>query len=325
MDDLHAVYLSRLQARLSRRLPEPVVREYVSEINLHIQESIADQVSRGQTVEIATVHALKAVGSERLVADSLIRARNGINARSAWSFAWIPVCILMLYGLITMSFSLVEPPSERLVTIVSWLPNCFFLSLVVACWRSRRSLFGPMATTIAILFVATIVQVVGFSPIGVTSLSRHTRAQLLFSLRTSISNLEDQIQFAHTSSSDIPFPPSLRYGHYFMAPKQAGLKPEYGYALVPVPSQGEARKLWNKFGTKYAASLGWELRNDRENQAGWIKAKLDATEVRRIVVRLLAMAAFALSVILVGSLLVLGLGIAYRKMIEYLWRPERLV
>jgi len=333
------VYLSRVEARLSKQLSASEVSEHIDELTFHLRESINDQVSRGESEDAATVQSLRAIGSDRLVADSLIRARTGINARSSWRFAWLSVIILLLYGLVPLTFFYLEPVPDWLLTYTSWLPTFFAVSFAYACWRSRRALFAPIAVTATILFAATMIEVVAFSPVGYTSFSSRSQAHTIAGFQRNITDFEKQIQFAKSGLSSRPYPASLRQSSYFMAPKPEVVAYEGNVeglpfstetgrntiiALMPCTSEREARGLWAQFGTQYAVSLEGSVRYLKSNQDHWRKAKQDPKEIGMAAIRSLEAYALIFAVIMALNLFVIGLAAIHRKAIALVWRPERL-
>ncbi|MDR3689184.1 MAG: permease prefix domain 1-containing protein [Fimbriimonas sp.] len=340
MADLIDAYVSRLRFRLLRRLPRAVVDDHVKEIAGHLRESVADRIRSGMPEHQASTEALRSIGCDRLVADSLIRARTGIDRRTTWSLCRIAGPILLLYGVIPLSFFYLEPVPEWLMNETNWLPSLFVITFGYSCWRSRKLLIGPMAAIAALVCVAVLTEALAFGPMGYTSMSRQARAHTIAGFDRNIGQFEEEIEFARSRSWTKGFPSCLRSGEYFLAPKPQTVVDERYISGVPIATSSsrstqpmlmpcatrqEAEGFWKRYGATFAPIIEQSLREAKSNQAFWRAAWMTPHELGLVVWRTASIYGLILGVVVAINIWILAMEAAYRTLVARLWRPSRLV
>jgi len=322
-------YLSRLEARLQRRLQTSQTKEHVQEIGVHLHESISDQVSKGKPENAATLDALRSLGSDRLVADSLIRAHSGINERSAWRVTWFSIMLLLIYCL---SYQGIKLTTEYwLEGYLRWIAAGFTAAFVYACWRSRKLLIVPVAVSVGIVCFATVFQ-------GSVFYDQNNRRTLQFVNRL-IAGGEEQLKElgsvskTYKNSSFDPLDP------IYWAPKplvtrvvsavnwtpftyEIGRKTPL--QLAPVRSQAEASALWKLNGDQFAKNLRDGIRHEKEVRTQLLGDKFDPQAFATLAFTTILDALGFIVAIMAVNVLTLGLGSLHRKAISQLWRPDQL-
>jgi hypothetical protein len=291
MSDLVDNYLSRLQTRLEKRMPQRIAEERVREVEGHLRESVASRICDGNSLEQAAVEALQALGSDALLAEGLIRQHLGLNNRQAWKFAWLPCLALFSYGLVPWTINEVQFPTW-IETFVSWNVSILVLSLGYACWRSRRFLLKPIAIVLGLVFVLDMLNFVVLSSAGFTAHSEELRKQIVVGFDQNIWDAKSKIAKTEQMRSDALNEKTVSPT---MAPTWSVVGNEEGIAGVPftvkspptpvlslrqVPDPGEAKTLWEKNGTRYLRTLHGELNEAIRNQKFWRDFKSDPIMLR---------------------------------------------
>gem|GEM_PF-4554735 len=338
MHKLTDVYLARLQQRLARRLEPSLVEEHVREVRLHLYESIREQSADGIDEQAATLGALRRLGSDRLLAENLIRAETRIGDRSVWQLAALPALLMLAAGVLSL-----------LVTEIGALPVWYFdvyravgllsaFSFAWLCWRSRRILLVPMVAVLAAFLTLSIGQLVASSPLGLTARSADMRQQTLRRIEREISSIRSDISKAERTASGGPLyrdPKSRR----IIAPNAStathtsmGMLDPIGRDVTTRPvidrmeltDADEARRRWKAHGTAYILKLQSNLEEQRTLHAYWQSARFDAGLAGQVLRNLGWLLVQHLLVLAAFNAAVLAARYGYQRLIELRWRPEQL-
>ncbi len=339
MANLIDTYLHRVEQRLVKRMPRPNAEECVREIGSHLIEDVQNQIESGMSLEDAEIRAIQNLGSDRLIADSLIRSHSKIDKLSVWRTSWVSMTILLLYGIIPVTFMQFSPVPEWLLSFVGLLPTCFLASFCYGIWRSRRIVVKPVITCVAIVFASVIFEAVLFSPSGVTPMSARARNVMVSNFESSIASMDAKLVAAKDIQQDQLFPIVFRDKNAYLAPTTdlgtvqseiAGIPftRSTGYQwsthLDSFETEKEARMHWKKFGQAYIDSTTIELNEQRNNQEQVRSQRLDSTTAVGIAKRTGLGALTVVAFVLALNFAVLGLSHLIRVIVRLKWRPAKL-
>lgn len=150
MSERIEAYLSELDRRLVRRVPEPRRSELVAELrsHLHLQAKDTDELG-----------ALTVMGPVRLVAEDLIRSESGVDTRSVWKLAAVPLVWFLLYLLMPLVAPFLGLGNQSLFAVYEFSVPFSQVGIAVfglAVWRSKRWLVVPMGALFALFIVSSI-------------------------------------------------------------------------------------------------------------------------------------------------------------------------
>ncbi len=362
MPDIIDGYLSRLASRLSRKLPARHVQDYVNEIREHLRESASARVDQGESEQASAIAALRMLGSDRAVAEGLIRARSGIDLQSSWRLALPILAAVILY----VAYFDAAPFAYRAVgfsglphvqAMGPWMFIGFALLFAAFCWRSRRLLWAPLLATGALVLVAQCAIGLALGPV--------MRGQYLEIADRSIEQyqrdaaLGDAFMKGHLAASAVRISDSglarihwndalhrpvtgqvATGGDYYWAPKPTqGIRTQRfltlapwlavtssgqsSIDLVPVKSEAAALALWRRNGSAFDAKASQTLAWAQQTRAEIAK---DGPQ-KFLAVRLLSVVVSSglfLAILLSVNALALVIGRASEVAAEKAWRPERL-
>lgn len=271
-------YLARLRKRL-RRLPAQEADDHVSEIRSHLKESAASLAKEGCAAP--QVEALKRIGSDRLVAENLMRTHSGIADKPAWRLAWVPLLVLLVGDLIPQASSEIPAVffgvySDYLIWF-TWIAAVLFF---IACFRSRRWLAKPVIAALAFAMITSVV-LFAFGPAGVTAHSADERARDISAFDSYIANLDRKMKQAQVAiaggnapyeSGNLWVPTisdTVSMARSNLWPIETETGREKVGRLIPVTGQAEARTMWQDAGTPYLEKLRADLEEQRKLRQDW--------------------------------------------------------
>lgn len=149
MSDRIEAYLSELDRRLTRRVPEPRRSELIAELRSHLHL---------QAKDVGEEAALVAMGPIALLAGDLIRSESGVDVKSVWKLAAVPLIWFLLYLLVPLA-PLLGLGNQRLFVLYDWYVPFSQVGLAVfawAVWRSKRWLAVPLGALFALFIVSGI-------------------------------------------------------------------------------------------------------------------------------------------------------------------------
>jgi len=330
-------YLGRLSNRLGRKLSKGEAAEHVLEIGAHLREGCEHLAQLGQSKLEAEVEALRRLGSDRLVAENLLREHSGVLSLSVWRLAWLPALLLLSADFLPrLLIGRLRPELFNLWIFAPWIGAILF---VIACWRSRRLIVVPL---VAATFLASVGAVVlfTFGPSGVTESSALERHQEIAHFDQAIRRLKDLVDQVRLISPNAPLPPAFTMKGGYWAPSESlvvnlrssSLNPiavETGRTrtidLKPVASEAVAKRLWREHGAAFSARLNCELNEQRSLRYHWQTMLHGWSQVRICSIQVLS--SYGPVVVMITLLNVLAL--TARKwrdeIVQRTWRPERLV
>jgi len=238
MSERIETYLAELDRRLAIRVPEKRRSELIAELRSHLHLRAKDAgEDEAQTLE--------ALGPLALVAEDLIRSESGVDVRSPWRLAALPLGLLVLHWAIPwvlMAFA------HRWYDVQVTLEVVVLVAFAWAVWRSKRWLALPIAAMLLLVnaygFVSTDWQAPFWS----------AGEQLTMARRV----LTGDIEAARANGSDVGYlAPSV--GEQRIA---LNLPFTFGNSvniatwpmLAPVPSRHEAQQRWESDGAAYLAA-----------------------------------------------------------------------
>ena len=338
MPDLVENYLRRLQTRLEKRMPLRLAEDHVREIQLHLAESVASRVERGNSTEKATVEALQALGSDALLAEGLIRQHLGLNILSPWRFAWLPCLALLTYGLVPWEISEVQVPTW-IETFASWNILILVLSFGYACWRSRRLIMKPIALALGLMFILDMIHFAAFSSAGFTGHSSELRKQIIAGFDRNIRDVKSEIKSAEKMRSDAwngfepkVMTPTMMAPAWSVGVNERGVAgvpisiadaPTLVLSLKPVSDRREAMALWSKNGTGYLRRLHGDLNEAVLNQKFWLNFTPDPRRLLFAAWSFLQYGATFGVILAAFNMLVLGAQRACGAVRSRLWKPAQ--
>lgn len=293
MPDTVADYLARLQSRLLRKMPKSVADEHVLEIELHLRESIADELAQGKSEAEAELAAIRALGSDVLIAESLIWHHRGLNSCSDWRFAWVPAAILISYG--ALAWGVVDVrwhyPSW-ISTYAIWVPALFVTTFSISCWRSRRLLLKPIAVAASVFLAVILFTYCLFGSSGFSARSEEMRQANVREIDNDMSYLVENLQSAKTlqkgAMSGLPLngmyqSPDQSYmlinAHSYYVPPIVSIIKKPVWQLNYTPSRTTAKELWLKNGKQYFAQLAGSLEEMQSRRAHWATLRPNLLDV----------------------------------------------
>jgi uncharacterized membrane protein len=242
-------YLARLQTRLERKLPKDKAAQKTAEIRSHLLLALETNPDENQ--------ALLEMGSDRLLADDLIRAETGITKRSAWRWTALPAALIVLTYLF-----IYNTPQAGLG--LAWMAGVVFVVLLglflSACLRSRKWLVLPL---VAVIFPTTLAASLLLA-YHRGEFDREVLANRYRSMKAEVARYDDQVATARKfaaglRSSDPAYRnapqerPRMVLNPYipFSKPHPQGtvLHPKRVYTVA------EASRLWKLNGAAYVAQL----------------------------------------------------------------------
>lgn len=330
MANIVEAYLQRLHSRLRRKLPEAEAHEFVKEISSHLRDCILERIRRGESEQSAALAALRAIGSDRAVADSLLRARSGIDERSVWQTAWPAGLAIVGYCFVFLGTEN-DLLDSHFSFYLSWIATAFTVLFAMICWRSRRLLWKPILATIAMVSAVVFTSQVVFE--------KQDLARTVSKMDRMITLAKTQITQAEAATAGRPSGAFEALGAgYYSAPKLNPINMVHyvnwtpilvrdGKRLVYQPSvvasKEEAQRLWHANGAAYVKSLrvGLEdfivnrnrLARERPNLSSALALAKD-TQIGAI--------GFFFTLMVLNCLILLA-SILFRSATSRLWRPER--
>jgi hypothetical protein len=331
MVNLIDAYLVKLESRLKKKIPATEVIEHVTEISTHLRESVADRMRKGESETNASISALRSIGPYRLVANSLIRARFGVDDRSSWRIAWPILTSLVVYFALMFGIEYELFPFW-FFAYVSWVATAFMALFIVIVWKSRRLLWAPLTATVgAVCFVVVASQI---------ALTNQLHSKTLKSMDTMIFDGRRLAASAEAATKGMPSDLMIErkdggyqapdhqlvnYSHQLnWTPILIKDKQALHYGLSIVNSKSKAEALWRKNGAQFAASLRNAVQSELKNRAEIVAEKPGLLEVWISVGNAVPAAAGFLLILIGFNLLILLLEVGLRKAITMMWRPERL-
>lgn len=337
MPNLTDAYIARLSNRIGRKIPVLEVQDHVQEIRHHIAECRATLERDGVAPEQAEVEALKQLGSERLIAEGMIREHRGFAVRSVWRIALIPSLVLVVAFLVPEAF-MIWPITMGAMDVMIWLPAIGTALFVFACLRSRRILLLPMAAVLVLTFAGSLLFFAN-GPSGVTAHAAIEREKNITGFDREIARLRGDYAAAKSVPASGPIPAAFRSGAGFLAP-QVQDSPSYERSIYnpvgwPTPSQrrvvlapaateGEARQGWLQSGPAYAHQLANDIAEQQSERSYWVQSKggwdkLGQAAGMGVVFTLQAIAVFAaINFAALGGLMLRD------RIIRSRWRPDRV-
>ncbi|HWA83082.1 MAG TPA: permease prefix domain 1-containing protein [Fimbriimonadaceae bacterium] len=332
-------YMDRLGKRIGGKLPQEETGEHLREIRQHLDDSRAALVRNGMTEEAAETETLRQIGSDRLLAEGLIREHRGYGVRSPWRLGLLPAVILLAGLALPAAFVLWLPMAFAYFDWIVWLPATGTLLFLLACLRFRRILLLPLAAVLGVSLIAGVVAV-ALGPSGVTAHSATLRKENLAGFDREIARLKGEYETAQTATTAAVLPASLARGpgSDFLAPvvsdapeyersfynpigRQVGVRPRADLMATP---REEAVRLWRKNGRFYASQLLGEIGEQQSYRAVWTKSAGSWSVVGQAAWSELL---FGLRALIFFGLLNLGALGALRardRAIQSRWRPERI-
>lgn len=337
MPKLIDAYLARLTKRIDRRLPVDEAHDHVQEIGQHIAECRASLEQAGVGPEQAEVEALRQLGSERLIAEGLIREHRGFGLRSVWRIALIPSIVLLVALLVPEAF-MVWPIMMGALDLMIWLPAIGTALFVFGCLRSRRVLLLPMATALLLSLLGSLIFFAN-GPEGITAHAAIEREKNITGFDQEIARLRGGYAAAKSVATSGPIPAAFRSGTGFLAP-QIQDSPRYERSiynpigwqtaslrrvvLAPAATEGEARRLWMQIGSAYAHQLANDIAEQQSGRSYWVQSKGGWDKLGRaagigIIFILQAIAVFAAI-----NFAALGAVVLRDRIIRSRWRPDNV-
>ena len=293
MPDSVESYLISLHTRLAKRMSVPLAEEHVREIGMHLRDSVASRVEIGNSLEVATVEALQALGSDALVADGLIRLHLGLNTRSVWRFVWLPCLVILTYGFVPWTMNMVEFPTW-METYANWIPFGVISTFGYACWRSRKVLMKPMSLTLVAVLAFTVLNFSVFSPYGASQHSHDLRMRVVAGFDRNIRDTKAKIIAAETMRRNAVVGLSRlapSWNTVGFSSDIAGLPFTHHESKVPVlgwqatSSQQMAKALWAKNGNAFIGNLNKELQDEQSNKRMWLNIHPNMTWIKDVAIR----------------------------------------
>jgi hypothetical protein len=331
MPDLVDSYLSHLTSKLRRDLPKDVAHEHVREIAAHLRESIAERVSAGESEEAAAEAAIRGVGSDALVADSLVRAHSGISQLSVWRVALVPTLILFAFWFGPLSANSILSSAHAYIVWIPCLPLTFIGTFCYACWRSRRFLMAPIAAAMGLLLLIVCVQYQSsFFKAGLrfkddvdAVAARESRTYLMrdkaaLAQATTLAEMWKSKSPMSTPGSQLAPVSYLDKG----PSTDRTPRPVHRHALVLVGSATEAKALWQKNGDLYLRMLQGSVRADERSP--YLNPNHGVPPLSAAIVPWSEGFGGVWLCLAALNLIILGLGRWYRATITRNWRPARL-
>ena len=146
-------YLADLRAALGDRLPPSIHEARLREARSHLIASAQD---------VGEAEAVTRYGRARVVANDLVRAHRGYDARSPWALSWgvglgVAAAFLLPFLLVRTTSSFGPWQLQAMV----WLPFLAVVAFAARCFQTRRWLAVPVvawaALGMALVFLATTV------------------------------------------------------------------------------------------------------------------------------------------------------------------------
>ena len=308
--------------------------EHVEEVRGHLAESIKDSVAQGSTAEEAQITALRNIGSDRLVADGILRAHSGIGEISTWRIGALPALIVCAYGVIPIYLAAGTQSPDWLGAFAMWLPTATLLTFIYACIRSRKLVLKPLVAAFAFILVINLAQICLTAP---SSYGAHSPNVARFDhyindlnqkiadaqtrVRTGDPMLASQGQSGYmapstywvTDTAQGPFDPIEHEVHRRLTTQ-----------LVPIASAGQARDAWGRSGPAYVEQLKSDLAENAKFRSYWVNTKFTPSIVVTAAGRLLEMLGSVLAVLFLINAACLGLVWLAKAWFRRTWRPERL-
>ena len=337
MADPIKMYCSRVSKRLSKRLKPSVAEELTREIEGHLRASFEDCISKGAHETDAYARCLKGIGSDYLVADSLIRAHQGLGAKSSWRIARIPCLILGMFWLVPLSFTHMSIVPDWWSTAIMWLPICFAITFCMAAWRSQRLLLGPTIAVVLLGLIAVSGDVLLLSPKGITRYAKSQRSQIISQLNERYSRQQSELREATDMLKKISWkgsyqpietaPRLIPIAHSSMGPYlpiSVRSPDTYQYSLQPEASPLIVRDLWIKNGNHYIRQIREEAA-ETQRELKDISTQIKVSDWAEILLRFIPIVfELGLIVLVINGVMVF----AYRlrgSLISRWWSPQRLI
>jgi hypothetical protein len=340
MHSLFDTYLSRLTHRLSRRWPESKVADAVGELREHLAESRQSLLDEGLTPDSAMFEALRRLGSDRLLAENLIRADSGIEQKSIWRLAWLPVASILVFTALPNVLDHLDPTLFELVTnMITWVSFVAVASFVWVIWRSRRVLFKPVLAALGASALFGLIYAVSFGITGFSATSKAMRDENLAGFDRYIEQLEGREAAARSAMNGGELPKSGD-GRSYDAPAVsvvANFESAVPYlpisressrkrivALAPTASATTASELWKANGAEYLRGLAVEMKEQQGYRGYWQRFKPTWGVVREVGIADAAFILIGFAFLMSVNAVVLGLVRLRLAIIGRLWRPEAL-
>jgi hypothetical protein len=258
-------------------------------------------MASGQTERDAVIEELRAAGSARMAAQTVIRTYFEVESAPQWRVALLPITMLVLALGVPSLFFIREPWPVWFVVLVWWLAALSVLTFIDACYTSRKLLMRPFGIAFGLTWVALAIYSAGFSQIGITSYSHDVRDA---ELRRS--------QTRHVAAF------ATRVGRL-----EAVLK-DRGDLSSEVDRKGRPDRVWGRHGEVYLNSLKEMLASERSRPYPR-GATIPGPDSLLPVLLSDAVAVYLgwLIVILV-NLLILGCVRIENKVRQHFWRPENM-
>ncbi|HVT11960.1 MAG TPA: hypothetical protein VHE55_06810 [Fimbriimonadaceae bacterium] len=330
-------YMARLGRRIGRKLPQK--EEFLREIRQHLEESRAALATDGMVGEAAEIEALRRMGSERLIAEGLVREHRGYGVRSPWRLGFLPALVLLVGFVLPTIFMLWMPIGLSIFEGLLWLPSIGTLLFVLACLRFRRILLLPLAAVLGASMIMGIASV-ALGPKGVTAYSAVLRKENIAGFDREIARLKAEYETARTATGATVLPASLARGHgYYYAAPVVSAAPELDRSiynpigtvtshpqayLLGMPKE-EAVRRWKENGRFYSSQLLGQIQQQQTYRSAWLTSEggwgtVGFASWRELIFNLKAFLFFGIL-----NLLALGVLRLRDRLIQARWRPERVV
>ncbi len=337
MGEIVEKYLTNLERRLARKLPPFEVQEHLIETRAHLSDSSMALAAEGDASPEMT--ALKRLGSDKLLAEELIRARRGLSSMPSWRIALAPAVTFVFAAMVEIAVSYMRVDIPRgIQPVLEGLLLVPLVLLIVAVVRSRKLLWGSNIAAFGILisFVICVESIWGH--FGISQGSANKRYESVKGFQDHISQLNQTLAQAKAYSADKPISSALRRGSFYLSPvayqapsinvSYFGIPVHNGTkafsTLREVSSEHQARQDWAKSGHLFVSYTEGELREAKKSLQEWRETKLGAPLMLLMLKNLsLVMAPVAITVCLL-NLITLGLLSVRTKMLKVFWQPERL-
>ncbi|MCB8932694.1 MAG: hypothetical protein M9921_10275 [Fimbriimonadaceae bacterium] len=158
MSSRSEAYLAELDRRLARRVAEPRRGELIAELRSHLHLHANDTGSESE--------ALQPLGPVELVAEDLIRSESGLDVRSPWRLAALPLVLLVLSSTIPLFMAWVLHFESLPYTTVQIGSEYVILAAFAWCvWRSRRWLLLPVIVALLLIDGIGLVSMATTGPV----------------------------------------------------------------------------------------------------------------------------------------------------------------
>jgi hypothetical protein len=236
-------YLDELEGLLKKRVGKEARVKMVDEIHAHLLMSKRDLIASGTSPEEAEKLALEHFGNPTLVAADLIRQHTGVNTKSVWKLAKLPMALFLLtfcFGIV-MNFSMTMVP-----TWFQIYRACMILCLLgfaFAVLKSRRWLLMPMVwLLLGCRLVSIPLAAWRQSGMPGAMTSSIGRQAVLASNEKSLKEMEDELGYAQRAFAAAQSGKPIPIGAVYFVTHVAG---EKRYPLEPQFTKiGMAREIW---------------------------------------------------------------------------------